>query len=107
METTAQEPKHVISIDVMYFDSRLKQYVLHVDDTEISNSAGCEARSVMVDFAHKTNLLIEETKRFSEKRLKELAANWKNVSGLRELIAEICKVRGLELTEASKKILEA
>lgn len=91
---------HVIAVDVAFFDSGRKEYVVSIHDTEI----GPQTRSVLFDFAVPSCVPVETVARFNAKRLAFHAANWKNVPGVMELITKILKVRGLSLAEEAKAI---
>lgn len=103
VDLETETSNHVIGIEACFFDSRNKEYVLTLHDVEI----GEHSRSVMFDFAVPSVLSIEkDVKRFSDKRLREHAINWKNVKGVKPLIEQICKVRKLKLTAEARKIAE-
>lgn len=106
LETTT--PNHVLGVTVGFFDSRQKRYVINIHDVEIKTlSSDFTSRAVLFDFACKSSVDIETVSRFNAKRLAEHAGNWKNIAGVKELIAEILKVRKLELTDSAKAILES
>ncbi len=73
-----------------------------MDDVELKENGSLAC--IMIDFAHRTSLPIERTTRFNAKKLKEHADNWFKIQRVKELIAEICKARGFELTVEGKKI---
>lgn len=98
LQTTTEN--HVISVDVSFHDSRRKEYVVSLHDTEI----GAQTRSILFDFAVPSSVPIETVSRFNAKRLAEHAANWKTIPGVKELIARILTVRKLELTAEAKII---
>ena len=102
IDLQTETENHVIAIDVMFFDSRRKEYVMSIHDTEI----GPQTRSVLFDFAVPSSVPIEQVSRYSAKRLAEHAANWKNVAGVKELIDKILEVRKLELTPEARQVVE-
>lgn len=101
LDLETMKPNHVIEVKVSYWDGGRKRYVLNMHAVEINPPF----RSTMIDFAVKSTIELETVGRFNAKRLSEHATNWKNAQGVKELIEEICKGRGLELTAEAKAIV--
>lgn len=99
-ELTTTKPNHVIEVSAR-FCSTSRKYTIGIIDKEYDPNG--LTWSTVIDFAYPTGHTVENNvKRFSQKKLGEIAVNWKNYSEVGNMIQAALKARDLTLTEESE-----